>query len=264
MEKNQSQSLKIDKSIICYRNKMNIKHIDLIYKTIIALFKINYPKLFKWTPKKINSTIWKSRKFQNSIIKARKISKKKFGKIYDTIQSTTALKSMMTSDRILSIVEKYTNEKRENLIGFNSIVRLDPPFDDRNSVDWHYDLYPNSGLKVDPISGVSVIVAFHDTKISHGAPIFLINSQKKNIPLRIKKNKKNQSEIYSIDNKYINAFKRKSFELKIGDILIFPMKMIHKSGKNISNQVRISGLFRYYPTNKREFIALKERYTPVK
>lgn len=264
MEKNKSESLNINKSVICYRNNFNKKQIDEIFRTIIALFKFNFPELFSWIPKKVNSTIWKSQKFQNSIIKARKVSKKKFGKIYDTLQSTTALKSMMTSDRILSIVEKYINEKRENLIAFNSIVRFDPPFDDRNSVDWHYDLYPNSGLKVDPINGVSVTVAFHDTKISHGAPIFLINSHIKNIPLIVKKNKKNHSETYSIDNKYINAFKRKSFESKKGDILIFPMKMIHKSGKNISNRVRISGLFRYYPTNKKEFIALKERYTPVK
>ena len=84
------------------------------------------------------------------------------------------------------------------------------------------------------------------------------------ILIKSKGSDKLYSETFSIDNKYIDAFKRNSFELKIGDILIFPMKMIHKSGKNISNQVRISGLFRYYPTNKKEFIALKERYTPVK
>ena len=264
MEKNKSKSLNINKSVICYRNNFNKKQIDEIFKTIIALFKFNFPELFNWVPKKVNSMIWKSQKFQNSIIKARKVSKKKFGKIYDTLQSTTALKSMMTSERILSIVEKYTNEKRDKLVGFNSIVRFDPPFDDKNSVDWHYDLYPNSGLKVNPINGVSVTVAFHDTKISHGAPIFLINSHTENIPLRVKKNNNNHSDTYSIDNKYTNSFERKYFESKIGDILIFPMKMIHKSGKNVSNQIRISGLFRYYPINKKEFIALKERYIPVK
>lgn len=263
MEKNKSKSLNINKSVTCYRNNFNKKQIDEIFKTIIALFKFNFPELFNWVPKKVNSMIWKSQKFQNSIIKARKVSKKKFGKIYDTLQSTIALKSMMTSDRMLSIVEKYTNEKRDKLVGFNSIVRFDPPFDERNSLNWHYDLYPNN-IDVDPVNGVTVVVAFHDTKISHGAPIFLINSHKKNIPLRVNKPKKNYSETFSIDNKYINGFKKKSFELKIGDILIFPMKMIHKSGKNKSNQLRISGLFRYYPTNKKEFIALKERYTPVK
>ena len=262
MEKNQSQSLKIDKSIICYRNKMNIKHIDLIYKTTIALFKINYPKLFKWTPKKINSTIWKSRKFHNSIIKARKISKKKFGKIYDTLQLTTSLKSMMTSDSILSIVEKYTNLKRENFCGFNSILRLDPPFDDRNTLDWHYDEYPGLELKTNHINGVTVTVSLHDTEITHGSPIFLINSHKKKIPHLVKKRKNNYTASYHIDEKLLSSFKRKSFKTKIGDILIFPMKMIHKSGKNISNQVRITGLFRYYPINKKEFIPLKEIYLP--
>ncbi len=264
MEKDKSKSIVINKSIICYRNNSNLRQIDEIFRTIIALFKSNYPNLFKWVPKKVSAKIWKSQRFQNSIMRARKISKKKFGKIYDTIQLSTALKSMMTSNKMLSIVEKYTEVKRENLVGFNSIVRFDPPFDERNTFDWHYDLYPNCGVKTNPINGVSVTVAFHDTKIHHGCPIFLINSQKKNIPVRVNKNKKNYSELYSIEKKYINSFEQKSFESKIGDILIFPMKMIHKSGKNISNKVRISGLFRYYPINKKEFVALKERYIPVK
>ena len=264
MEKNKSKSLNTDQSLICYRNLVKKKQIDEIFRTIVSLFKSYFPELFLWVPKKVDSTIWKSQKFHNSIIKARKISKKKFGKIYDTLQLTTSVKNMMTSENILSIVERFSNVKREKLISFNSIIRFDPPFDDKNSVGWHYDVYPNSGLKMNPISGITVTVALHNTKINHGSPIFLLNSHKKETRMNIIKNKKNFSETYSIDQEEINSFERKSFEAKVGDILIFPMKMIHKSGKNTSNRVRISGLFRYYPIDKKEFIALKEGYTPVK
>ena len=80
MEKNKSKSLNFNKSIIRYRDNSNKKQIDVIFRTIIALFKLNFPELFSWVPKKVNSTIWKSQKFQNSIIKARKFSKKNLEK----------------------------------------------------------------------------------------------------------------------------------------------------------------------------------------
>ena len=68
------------------------------------------------------------------------------------------------------------------------MIRFDPPFDNRNSVNWHYDLYPNS-KKIDPVNGVSVVVAFHDTKQEHGSPIFLLNSEKEKIKMHLKQKK---------------------------------------------------------------------------
>ena len=65
MEKNKSKSLDVNRSITYYSDNSNKKQIDDIFKTIIALFKFNYPELFSWVPKKVNSTIWKSQKFQN-------------------------------------------------------------------------------------------------------------------------------------------------------------------------------------------------------
>ena len=262
MEKNTKQSLTQNKSVICFKNSINKKQVDEIFVTISVLFKFYFPDLFRWLPKKIDSKIWRSRKFHKSIIKSRIKSKKKFGKIYDTIQLSMPVKKMMTSKNIMKIVEKYTQIKKENFICFNSVIRFDPPFDNRNSVDWHYDLYPNS-RKIDPVHGISVVVALHDTKIEQGSPVFLLNSDKKKMKMQLKTTKNNKSDNYSLNREYINNFKQKSFHLNLGDVLIFPMKTIHKSGKNISKNMRISGLFRYYPINKKGFTALKESYIPV-
>ena len=262
MEKNKNKPLKKKQSVTCFRNSIKKKQIDEIFVTITLLFKFYFPELFKWLPKKIDSKIWSSRKFQNSMIEARSKSRKKFGKIYDTIQLSLPVKKMMTSKNIMSVIERYTSIKKENFICFNSVIRFDPPFDDSNSVNWHYDLYPNS-KKIDPVNGISVVVAFHNTKVEHGSPIFLLNSEKKEIKMQLKTKKNNKSDNYKLKNQYIEKFKKKIFETNSGDVLIFPMKTIHKSGKNISNSIRISGLFRYYPINKKGFTALKESYTPV-
>ncbi len=262
MEKNQNKPLIKNNTVICYKNSIPNNQIDAIFKIISELFKFYFPELFRWLPKKINSNIWKSKKFQNSIINARKKSKKKFGKIYDTIQLSMPVKRMMTSKNLMSVVERYTKIKKENFICFNSVIRFDPPFDNRNSVDWHYDLYPNS-KKIDPVNGISIVVAFHDIMREHGSPIFLLNSNKKKIKMKLKQKKNNRSDKYQLDKYKISKFKQKVFEIKAGDVLIFPMKTIHKSGKNTSDSMRISGLFRYYPINKKGFAALKESYTPV-
>ncbi len=262
MEKNKKKSLIKNKSVICFKNCIKENQINEIFITMGVLFKFYFPELFQWLPKKITLKIWKLRKFQESIIKARKKSKKKFGKIYDTIQLSSSVKKMMTSKNIMNIVEKYTNIKKENFICFNSVIRFDPPFDERNSVDWHYDLYPNSE-KIDPINGISVVVALHDIKIEHGSPIFLLNSNKTKIKMRLRTKYDNKSDNYKLEKEYFKKFKSKIFEINIGDVLIFPMKTIHKSGKNVSNNVRISGLFRYYPINKKGFTALKESYIPI-
>ena len=262
MEKNKNKSLNKNYSVICYKKSISNNQIDEIFKVILELSKFYFPELFKWLPKKIKSNIWRSKKFQDSLISARRKSKKKFGQIYDTIQLSMPVKKMMTSKNLMSVLERYTKIKGENFICFNSVIRFDPPFDSRNSVDWHYDLYPNS-KKIDPVNGITIVVAFHDTKRDHGSPIFLLNSDKGKFKMQLKQKKNNKSDKYRLNFDRINKFKQKVFEIKSGDVLIFPMKTIHKSGKNISNSIRISGLFRYYPINKKGFTALKESYTPV-
>ena len=263
MEKNKKQSLAETKSIILYRNKISKKQIDEVFEVMVNLFKFYFPNIFKWLPKKISAKIWNKDIFHRSILQARKKSKIKFGKVYDTIQLSYPLKKLMTSDNLMRTINKYSSLKEQNFICFNSLVRFDPPFDNRNTVDWHYDLYPNS-LTIDPVNGLTVVVAFHDTKIVHGAPIFLLNSSKSDIKMFLKKGKNNKSDKYLLNKKTLNKYKRKIFEIKSGDILVFPMKTIHKSGENISNKVRISGLFRYYPISKKGFTSLKETYVPTK
>ncbi len=262
MEKNPKKSIANSKSIILYKNKISKKQIDEVFIVMTNLFKFYFPSIFKWLPYNVTSKIWKNEKFHQSILKARKKSKDKFGKIYDTIQLSYPLKKLMTSNNLMKIINKYSKHKKQNFICFNSLVRFDPPFDSRNSVDWHYDLYPNS-TKIDPVNGITVVVAFHNTKIIHGAPVFLVNSSNSKTKMYLKKNKKNRSDKYHLDITLFKKYKKKIFEINQGDILVFPMKTIHKSGKNISKKVRISGLFRYYPISKKGFNALQEKYVPI-
>ena len=259
--------MKKNNSLYLSKNLVSKKDIDNLYSAILVLFIKYFPDIFSWCEKKNYSNLWKVDKFHESLKKARKISPKKFGYIYDSIQVSYAAKKIMTSKKLLNLVEKFTKTSKKNFICFNSVIRLDPSFDDRNSVDWHYDVYPNSYKHI-PEHGVTVQVSFHKTSHLHGAPIFLLESHKirKNkliISQKARKQLKNSSYKYSFNENLIKNYKKKCFNTNSGDGVIFPMKLIHKSGVNVSGKFRISGIFRYYPINKSTFLPLKENYIPI-
>ena len=230
--------------VVFIKNLISKGLIDELFATIIELFKKYFPKELKWC-KKGNSKIWNSNKFHKSIIICRKKSPKKFGYIYDTLQDSYIAKKLMTHDKILSKIKKLSNLKTSKLICFNSIVRFDLPFDNKNSVDWHYDIYERKNFS--PENGYTVQIFFHKTNLENGTPHFLIGSHKHKFLQKTLKQKKNTSYKYLLDTKKMKKFSEKRYEANAGDALLFPLSVIHRSGENTSKKARISGIFRYYP-----------------
>ena len=254
-------------SLYLSKNIVSKIDIDNLYNAILVLFIKYFPDIFSWCKKKYYYNLWNEHKFHESLANARRVSPKKFGYIYDSIQVSYAAKKIMTSEKLLSLVEKFTKIPKNNFICFNSVIRLDPSFDSRNSVDWHYDVYPNSYKHI-PEHGVTVQVSFHKTSTIHGTPIFLLESHKINKNKLINsqnasKQSKNSSYKYSFNENLIKKYKNFFFNTNSGDAVIFPMKLIHKSGINTSGKFRISGIFRYYPVNKSTFLPLRENYIPI-
>lgn len=234
-----------------------------IFFTITIMFKKYFPREFRWVKKSSIKNIWKNKKFHKSIILARSNSPKKFGCIYDSIQLTTTLKKIMCSKKILNLIERISGKKKETFIAFDSLIRFDPPFDKRNTIDWHYDQYPTMSKNMNTKYGYTLQISLHDTLNEHGSPIFCLGSDKKKIKQSIVVGKNNKSDDYVIPIKYLKDFRQKSYETKSGDALLFPMNVIHKSGDNISDEVRISLLFRYYPILKSNFIPMKVNYNII-
>ena len=117
------------KSIYLLKQIISQRDIDSIFETIIIFFKKYYPTDFKWMGKNSKRNIWKNSKFHKSLINARKKNPKKFGKIYDSLQSSVSLKKLLGYKKILNNVNKVYGHKSEDLTGFNSILRMDVPFD---------------------------------------------------------------------------------------------------------------------------------------
>lgn len=248
--------------VILVPSLISKKEIDSLYKTIIIFFKKYFAEDFSWCNEN-KKNVWNNFKFHESLIKARKKSPKKFGYIYDSIQLSHSAKKIMVSSKILNIVKLLSKQKIENFTCINSVIRFDMPNDNKNSVNWHYDAFPKS-KNIYPKDGFTAQVFFHKTLINHGSPFFLLRSNFAETKQKLVKTKKNKSELYSVNKNYIKKFKKKQFIANVGDTAIFPMNLIHKSGKNKTSQARISGIFRYYSINNSTFLPLKDYVKPVK
>lgn len=250
------------KSIYLLKQIISQRDIDSIFETIIIFFKKYYPTDFKWIGKNSKRNIWKNSKFHKSLINARKKNPKKFGKIYDSLQSSVSLKKLLGYKKILNNVNKVYGHKSEDLTGFNSILRMDVPFDKRNSLGWHYDEFPNKP-KVDTLNGCTLQIALHDTNQQNGSPIFLVGSEKHKSSQKSKKRRGNTTAKFSINKKILKKYNSKTFVLRPGDATLFSMKTLHRSGLNSSDKIRFTVILRYFPIKSTSYIPIRESYIPL-
>ena len=105
-----------------------IKNIlDVLYENILKFKYIDKPKSFE------------DNRLHKSLIKFRKSDPKNFGAMYDSINLNGSFRSVFYLPKFFNIFSKLLGVSK-NLIFINGfMLRLDVPFDQRNTLDWHQD-----------------------------------------------------------------------------------------------------------------------------
>lgn len=85
----------------------------------------------------INKNI-KKKDFHKELKSLRK-NKKKFGEFFDSLQTIGLSYSLITNIKIINLISKLLNTQKNSLTFTDMSIRLDPPFDKRNSLGWHQD-----------------------------------------------------------------------------------------------------------------------------
>lgn len=204
----------------------------------------------------------KKKNFDKHLIELRKNNKEKFGSFFDSLQTIGVGYSILIDKKILNFVSKLLNTKLNCLTFTDMSIRLDPPFDERNSLGWHQDssyFRQNSSGK----NGVVIWIPLHDLGRNLG-PLELLKNSNRLGPLNVKK-KKSKSKLYSakrnIDPKYLKKYKVIiSKELKKGDALLTDLDLVHRSGKNSSNKFRMSLIGRYHKLLSKDFNSGLNKY----
>ena len=224
------------------------------------IFNINRSIIFS-----LNETLKKNKidkKFINcdidkKLIKLRKGHPKIFADFFDSLQTTASIYPPLVGNKVLKIIEKLLNVSKEYITLTDVGIRLDPPKDYRNVLEWHQD----SSYYRQNNSGKNGIVVWspliHNISSEMGPLLFLKNSHNLGSLMTSKKKSKKK---YASNKIEINFNKMKkylkdeiSLEINSGEALLMNLDMIHKSGNNLSNKFRCTLLARYHNSKSKDF-----------
>ena len=204
---------------------------------VTHLIKINLIKAAKKDPNIIIKN-FEGVELDEGIIKLEEIDHQYVANIYDTIFQTPEFLRITAKKEITNCINQLSNRKENSPTYIDqSRCRIDSPLDpNKRTCGWHQEVFYYIA-KSDFIQTWAPLI--HNATKENGAIEICPASHKKGIA--------NQSslegdELYKfiVDENVIKEYEPETVELKVGQLLIFNSRLIHKSGKNTSKQVRYS------------------------
>jgi ectoine hydroxylase-related dioxygenase (phytanoyl-CoA dioxygenase family) len=200
---------------------------------------------------KNNINNFNDKNFHKELIKLRSLRNNNFSKFFDSLQTSILAYEFWLNKKILKIVKNILKCKIEEISATDFRIRLDPPIDNNNDLDWHQDSSYFRQNKNDT-NGLVCWLPLTNLTFNMG-PLEILDKSHKFGSITTKKLKKFGTTQRKIDNKFIKIKNLKKFELKLGDILFLNINMIHRSGKNNSDIFRISNICRFHKIDKNNF-----------
>jgi len=234
-----------------YKNSINQKTSDSLFKYILRVCNFYSPKIFKNQkyPKK-----WIDPKFVSKLILLRK-DKNLFSSIYNTIQISNELQKIPFKNNLEKIASSYLKINEKNLSIRDIQFRIDFPNDKRNSYGWHQDnAYDKFNLNSK--NGVVLWIPLVDTNKKNGTLMVKLGSENNdfNCSKRISKGDKFKSEQILVMPKYLKKYNSVDVNVKKNNSLTTYSGIFHKSGINSSNQIRFTLIIRYNNELSKDFI----------
>lgn len=176
--------------------------------------------------------------FDNAIIKLEQTDHQYIADIYDTIYSTSAFISLAAKKEISECINLIFKRELDNPLYLDqSRCRIDTPFDPYlKKCGWHQEVFyyvPKS----DFVQTWSPLI--HDAVKETGAIEVCVGSHKE-IAKQSDKNPENEKYPFIVNESEIKKYDKQIMELKLGQLLVFSSRLIHKSGDNTSKKVRYS------------------------
>ena len=118
---------------VIFRNAINLNILDELFKTLLSL-------LNSYTETNNNNfRSFSDQSFHNTMLKIRKEEPKKFSSIYQAIQKSCSINNLTTNINIIKYVASILEDQTYNLSNTISVLRMDPPNDEKNHFGFHQD-----------------------------------------------------------------------------------------------------------------------------
>jgi len=225
---------------------IDIKKLKIMRQHFAIMIEILFKKNFKGKPKKFKNNERKINFFLNEgMIKLEKKNHNNLSNLYNQIVKSTNFYNIVSDKKITSIVNSLLKRKLNyNLYVNSSSIRMDIPGITEYVYGWHQD--NKSNIKNSNFIQVWMPV-FSDITSSLGGLHILEQSFKYDIltthtKVEIEKLKKKQPlranyNVNILDKK--KKFNEKIITCRLGEVVFFNKKLMHKSGINKSkNQMR--------------------------
>ena len=174
--------------------------------------------------------------------------------IFETVNSSYMFKKFIFNMGIENIVKQLMNTKSvQNLATVNPQLRIDVPEDSRNTRDWHQESF----FFFDNTSGFDSLVSWIplvNVNKENGSVMVCPQSHKegKIKPIYIEGGPQ-KSEQYIVPSKNVEKYEQVTAIAEPGDIIFLHMDIFHKSGNNLSKNVRYIAQLRYSNLSKSDY-----------
>ena len=244
------------------KNVIDHEQINDLGKTVLLLCRKYASDYFHGISE---DNIFNNENFHDCIIKLKAEKPSVFGAIYDSVQCSVSLQSILLSKKILDIISSISGQPSKFHSLFHSLIRMDVPDGNKNKLSWHQD-FVSSEKVIDHRDGLVLWIPLVKVNSENGSivvcPTSHNDSNAKNMTVKKRDSDSNSSEYLDIPTSIIDRYKRTTIEADPGEVVIMPMTLLHQSGMNTSNSVRFTALGRYYPMVSEDFLPGRRTYVP--
>jgi phytanoyl-CoA hydroxylase len=179
--------------------------------------------------------------------------------IYDTIFQSPSFFRIAGNRK----TEKYVKDllgidASHALYGFTNRCRIDPPKDNRRTYGWHQEVFytvPRGSY----IQTWAPLI--FDTTFENGTIEVALGSHKENIADQTWNEFEGKATQILIAENIVQKYEQRVIEMKVGEILFFSGFLAHRSGNNISKQVRYSLVGMYHDVKHKPFFTPQVRFS---
>jgi ectoine hydroxylase-related dioxygenase (phytanoyl-CoA dioxygenase family) len=197
------------------------------------------------------------------IILHKRQNNKGIGIVYSVIKETAIWKEVFTQKNILDIVSPILGTTKEFIVQSDYQFRMDYPKDSKHTLGWHQDsaYYPHD---TDGTCGIVCNLSLHDITCKMGCVEVLAGSyQNQKLDYELTKRQNGSEQRKPVEEVLEDERNILSLETKKGDLSLYSMNLIHRSGFNKSEFVRFSALTRMYNSESAKFMPFSTHGLPL-
>ena len=175
--------------------------------------------------------------------------------VYDTIFQSPSFFRILGNRNTESYIKHLLHiDSSHALYGFTNRCRIDPPKDNRRTYGWHQEVFYTIP-KGSYIQTWAPLI--FDTTFENGTIEVAVGSHNEKIANQTWNESEGKATQILVDDNIVNKYEQRVVEMKVGEILFFSGFLAHRSGNNVSQQVRYSLVGMYHDVKHKPFFTPK-------